>query len=55
MKILKKEVVYIGAPLFLTRSPTKDFKFLLDKLETKLMGGEASAFLGQVGVLSLAP
>ena len=38
MKILKKEVVYLGAPLFLTRSPTKHFKFLLDKLQTKLMG-----------------
>lgn len=38
MKILKKEAVYLGAPLFLTRSTTKDFKFLLDKLETKLMG-----------------
>ena len=38
MKILKKEAIYLGASLFLTRSPTKDFKFLLDKLETKLMG-----------------
>lgn len=37
IKILK-EAIYLGAPLFLTRSPIKDFKFLLDKLETKLMG-----------------
>ena len=38
MKSLKKDVVYLGAPLFLTRSPSKDFKFLQEKLESKLAG-----------------
>ena len=38
MKRLKKDVVYLGAPLFLSRSPSKDFKFLQDKLEAKLVG-----------------
>ena len=30
--------MYLGAPLFLTRSPSKDFKFLQEKLEAKLSG-----------------
>lgn len=37
-KSLKKDVVYLGAPLFTTRSPSKDFKFLQEKLENKLSG-----------------
>nr|POF02844.1 hypothetical protein CFP56_10902 [Quercus suber] len=36
MKRLKKDAVYLGAPLFLSRSPSKDFKYLQDKLEAKL-------------------
>lgn len=38
MRNLKKEAIYLGAPLFLTRSPSKDFKFLQVKLEVKLLG-----------------
>nr|POF02849.1 hypothetical protein CFP56_10907 [Quercus suber] len=38
MKRLKKDAVYLGAPLFLSRSPSKDFKYLQDKLEAKLAG-----------------
>ena len=38
MKSLKKDAIYLGAPLFLSRAPSKDFKFLLDKLKTKLIG-----------------
>lgn len=38
MKSLKKEAVYLGAPLFLSRSHTRYFNFLLDKLEAKLTG-----------------
>ena len=38
MRNLKKEAIYLGAPLFLTRSPSKDFKFLQEKLEVKLSG-----------------
>ena len=38
MKSLKKDLVYFGAPLFKTRSPSKDFKFLQERLETKLSG-----------------
>ena len=38
MKSLKKDDVYLGAPLFLSRSPSKDFKFLQEKLELKLAG-----------------
>ena len=37
MKSLKKDAIYLEAPLFLSRAPSKDFKFLLDKLETKLI------------------
>ena len=38
MKSLKKDSVYFGSPLFRTRSPSKDFKFLQERLETKLLG-----------------
>ena len=38
MRNLKKEAIYLGAPLFLTRSPSKDFKFLQEKLKVKLSG-----------------
>ena len=38
MKRLKKDAVYLGAPMFLSRSPSKDFKFLQDKLLAKLIG-----------------
>ena len=38
MKSLKKDAVYLGAPLFMSRSPSKDFKFLQEKLESKFSG-----------------
>ena len=38
LKSLKKDAVYLGAPMFLSRSPSKDFKFLIDKVEAKLTG-----------------
>lgn len=38
VKSLKKDAVYLGAPLILSRSPTKDFAFLQSKLESKLAG-----------------
>ena len=38
MKSLKKDAVYLGAPMFLSRAPSKDFVFLEDKLEMKLSG-----------------
>lgn len=38
MKKLKKDAIYLGAPFFLTGSPSKDFKFLEEKLEAKLTG-----------------
>ena len=38
IKKLKKEAVYLGAPMFLSKAPSKDFSYLQDKLEAKLMG-----------------
>ena len=38
MRNIKKEAIYLRAPLFLSRSPSKDFKFLQEKLEVKLSG-----------------
>nr|POE84817.1 putative ribonuclease h protein [Quercus suber] len=38
MKKLKKDAIYLGAPMFPTRSPSRDFKFLEDKSEAKLAG-----------------
>lgn len=37
MKSLKKDSVYLGAPLFMSKAPTIDFKYL-DRLETRLRG-----------------
>ena len=36
VKNLKKEAVYLGAPMFMSRAPSKDFAFLEDKIEAKL-------------------
>jgi hypothetical protein len=33
MKCLKNDAMYLGAPLFLTRHKSKDFKYLQDRLE----------------------
>ena len=38
VKNLKKEAVYLGAPMFRSRAPAKDFAFLEDKIEAKLSG-----------------
>lgn len=41
MKTLSMEASYLGAPLFTTRNRHKDFKFLQDKLEARLMGWQS--------------
>ncbi|XP_030923475.1 uncharacterized protein LOC115950411 [Quercus lobata] len=38
MKGLKNDAIYLGSPLFRSRAPSKDFKFLQEKLESRLMG-----------------
>ena len=38
MKCLKNDAMYLGAPLFLMRHKSKDFKYLQDRLETQLKG-----------------
>ena len=38
VKNLKKDAVYLGAPMLLSRALSKDLAFLQDKLETKLLG-----------------
>ena len=38
MKSLKQDAIYLGAPLLLSSTPSKDFKFLQDRLEAKLSG-----------------
>ena len=38
MKCLKKDSIYLGAPMFLTRTSTKDFHFLQERLESRLKG-----------------
>ena len=38
VKSLKKDAVYLGASMILSRAPSKDFAFLQDKLEAKLAG-----------------
>jgi hypothetical protein len=48
MKTLPKDVFYLRAPLFTTRNRTKDFKFLHEKLEARLLGWQVNAYLGQV-------
>jgi len=38
VKSLKKDAVYLGVPMFLSKAPSKDFAFLQGKLEAKLTG-----------------
>ena len=38
LKNFKKDAMYLGAPLILSRSPSLDFSYLCKKLEAKLMG-----------------
>lgn len=38
VKNLKKEAVYLGVPMFMSRAPLKDFAYLEDKIEAKLSG-----------------
>ena len=38
MRSLKKDAIYLGSPLFLTKARTKDFKFLVERVESKLEG-----------------
>jgi hypothetical protein len=37
MKSLPKDTSYLGAPLFTTRNRSKDFKFLHEKVEARLL------------------
>ncbi len=39
MKSLKTDAVYLGGPKFLTKARSKDFKFLQDRLESRVKGG----------------
>ena len=38
VKSLKKDAVYLGAPMFLSRAPSRDFAFIQGKFEAKLAG-----------------
>uniref|UniRef100_A0A2N9ENM7 Reverse transcriptase domain-containing protein n=1 Tax=Fagus sylvatica TaxID=28930 RepID=A0A2N9ENM7_FAGSY len=38
MKVIQKDSFYLGSPMFLRAAKTKDFHFLLDKVEFKLKG-----------------
>jgi hypothetical protein len=38
MKTLNKDVVYLGVPMFISRSSTKDFSILQERLESRLKG-----------------
>ena len=38
MRKLNKDAVYLSAPMFLSRAPFKDFKYIQERLESKLMG-----------------
>ena len=50
LKILKKDGMYLGAPLILSKSSSLDFSYLCEKS----WAGEVSAYLGQAGK-SLSP
>ena len=38
MKKVPENVIYLGAPLFTSRSRSKDFEYLQEKLEARLNG-----------------
>ena len=48
MKKLPFDAFYLGTPIFSSRSKTKDHKYLIDRIESKLMGGRCKA-LSRVG------
>lgn len=52
MKKLKSDAIYLGAPLALSKSPTKDFQFLQNKLEIRLAGWRSKT-LSWVGMRTL--
>lgn len=35
---VKKDAIYLGAPVFTSNNPSEDFKFLQESMESKLMG-----------------
>ena len=43
MKIVQQIAMYLGAPLFSSRSRCKDFKYLQERLESKLLGQRCKA------------
>ena len=51
MKSLKTDAVYLGGPKFLTKARSKDFKFLQDRLESRVKGRWASVCLWLVDAL----
>lgn len=55
MKKLKSNAIYLGAPLFLSRSPNKDFSYLQDKLEGRLArwSSKSLAWVGRLARASL--
>ncbi len=44
IKGLDQDAEYLRAPMFLSRSQTKDFRFLQERLETKLKGWRSKCF-----------
>ena len=38
MRSLKRDAIYLGSPLFLTKARSKDFKYLVERVESKLVG-----------------
>ena len=55
MKNLKKDVIYLGSPLFLSKAQSKDFKYLIDKVESKLMGwrSKSLSWVGRSTLINL--
>ena len=52
LKEMTQNVKYLGLPLLHTRRKTKDFDFILEKLDSKLAGWKAKT-LSQAGRLTL--
>ena len=52
MRKLNKDAVYLSAPMFLSRAPFKDFKYIQERLESKLMGWRSKC-LSWVGQCTL--
>lgn len=49
MRSLKKDAIYLGSPIFLTKARTKYFRYLIERVESKLVRWRSKCLFRQEG------